>query len=136
MIIFILLFSYNDHLVPLVILLKHDCVIVQKGGGKKVIDTAQYTKYLTEDIIEWPPLYCNLDHRSQLGDAWTDVCVAVLLQSDRLHAVFAKVDKIQHQHAELTACGEDGPEQTWPTKTETRTNLAGYFAIVVCTELV
>ena len=39
MIIFILLFSYNDHLVPVVILLKHDCVFVQKSSGKKVVDT-------------------------------------------------------------------------------------------------
>ena len=93
-------------------------------------------KDLTEDIIELQPLYCSLDHRSQVGDAGTDVCVAVLLESDRLHAVFATVHKLQHQHAELTACGEDGPEQTWPTKTRTRTNLAGYFAMVVCTELV
>ena len=93
-------------------------------------------KDLTEDIIEWQPLYCSLDHRSQLGDALTDVWVAVLFESVRLHAVFATVHKLQHQHAELAACGEDGPEQIWPTKTETRTNLAGYFAIVVCTELV
>ena len=68
-------------------------------------------KYLTEDIIEWQPLYCSLDHRSQLGDAWTDVCVASLLESVRLHAVFATVDKLQHQHAELGTHREDGPER-------------------------
>ena len=68
-------------------------------------------KDLTEDIIELQPLYCSLDHRSQPADAWTDVCVAVLLESVRLHAVFATVHKLQHQHTEFTACGEDGPEQ-------------------------